>query len=388
MLTHRTDSHQLGTVGVMVCERKGYPPFADHAFYRRLCAAGKLCGVTVFVFSPLWVDWSTFTVRGFSYHTPTKRWRQSLHPLPGVVYDRSFCRSRTERRKYKEAADRLLNTPGVRLLNHALSSKWEVQRLLAQDHELTAALPETAAYGGPRQLAAMLLKRKQLFLKPSGGSQGKGALHMKLVSDLWTPEQTEVEITGRGFRNEPIHLRFNKLSAAADWFGRFTGRRRYLIQPFLHLQTFDGRPFDLRALAQKDGSGQWLLTGIAARVGKSGGITSNLHGGGSAEDAESFLEEHFGPKECSRILDEIRRIAALVPPALEHSHGRLAELGLDFGVTREGKVWLLEANSKPGRSAFSKLLQPDIRKRSILQPIEYAAYVLRTAKKPWEEPTS
>ena len=94
---------------------------------------------------------------------------------------------------------------------------------------------------------------------------------------------------------------------------------------------------------------------MAVRQGAPGSVTSNLHGGGHAEDAESFLRGKYGTEAAKAIVATAREIALRVPDVLEQYHGRLAELGVDLGVDADGKVWILEANSKPGRSAFAAL---------------------------------
>lgn len=63
-----------------------------------------------------------------------------------------------------------------------------------------------------------------------------------------------------------------------EWVRRFTGRRRFIIQPYLELCNRNGDPFDIRSLVQKNDRGIWSITGIAARQGVSQGLTSNLHG--------------------------------------------------------------------------------------------------------------
>ncbi len=43
----------------------------------------------------------------------------------------------------------------------------------------------------------------------------------------------------------------------------------------------------------------------------------------------------------------------------EQIQGNIAEIGFDLGIDEKGKVWMFEANSKPGRSIFS---HPDLKK--------------------------
>ncbi len=144
------------------------------------------------------------------------------------------------------------------------------------------------------------------------------------------------------------------------------------MQPYLRLNTPDGRPYDLRMLIQKNERGEWVTTGMAIRTGKPHTLTSNLHGGGRAERAVPFLLRHFRRDQVEGILKKIRWLAAVVPPHIERHHGRLLELGLDVGIDTDGRVWLLEVNSKPGRSVFILTGQKDVYRRATLLPIRVA----------------
>ena len=102
--------------------------------------------------------------------------------------------------------------------------------------------------------------------------------------------------------------------------------------------------------------------GTAVRRGKSGNVTSNLHGGGTAEELLPFLIKEFGQEKSLQIHCTLLEIATQIPAILEQHHGRLAELGIDLGIDSSGDVWILEANSKPGRSAFTRLSDPSARR--------------------------
>ena len=43
-------SNKIGTLGVMVCRKPGFPPFAEKEFLRELSSKAKGLGMQVFVF--------------------------------------------------------------------------------------------------------------------------------------------------------------------------------------------------------------------------------------------------------------------------------------------------------------------------------------------------
>ncbi|MNZ54150.1 Endospore coat-associated protein YheD [compost metagenome] len=161
------------------------------------------------------------------------------------------------------------------------------------------------------------------------------------------------------------------------WINRITSRQTYIVQPYLELSGEDGKPFDVRVLLQKDGSGSWSLTGMAVRCGQEGSLTSNLHGGGGALPAQSMLESKFGAQKAEHLQERIHTISKQAAIRLESRYGRLAELGLDYGIEPSGRIWLIEVNSKPGRSSFRIISDLKAEQQSIEKPLQYARYLSR-----------
>lgn len=69
-------------------------------------------------------------------------------------------------------------------------------------------------------------------------------------------------------------------------------------------------------------------------------------------------------------------MSALLPPLLEESCGRLGELGLDFGIDAGGRIYLLEANSKPGRTVFRLTGDRRAARLAAENPLRYARHLL------------
>nr|WP_284646838.1 YheC/YheD family protein [Paenibacillus chinjuensis] len=76
----------------------------------------------------------------------------------------------------------------------------------------------------------------------------------------------------------------------------------------------------------------------------------------------------FGPEKARQLQKELTRLSELIPDVLESCHGRLVELGIDFGVDLDGYIWILEVNSKPGRSIFTYLQDDKARNRALKIP--------------------
>lgn len=364
---------QQHSLGIMATELPRSLPFANSGFYRRLCLLGDQRGIRIFVFSPNRIRWSDGSVTGYTYNRQTAQWTKGQFPLPSLIYDRCFFPNRETYQQYHKQVRKLRSRADIHFIGNGLAGKWQVLQQLRKDSYLQPYLPETEQLSDVELLLAWLARKENVFLKPQGGSQGKGALRV-----IYSKDPTErFQISGRDGRNRPVHKQFTDRTKLKQWLHSFIGRRPYLIQDYLPLHTLDGLAFDVRSLVQKDGCGRWQTTGMAVRCGKPGSITSNLHGGGNAEEVVPFLVREFGDHKTEELQHLLDELSERIPPLLEGAHGRLAELGIDFGIDRTGQVWILEVNSKPGRELFKKLNHTEARRLSLENLIRYAQYLFK-----------
>ena len=152
----------------------------------------------------------------------------------------------------------------------------------------------------------------------------------------------------------------------------------YLVQEGLRLARHAGRPFDIRLLVQKDGSGTWRRTKAYARVAGPGALVSNISAGGTGMRlARAFAGARPGlRRRLARIRALLRRVAEGIPRQLERAlGGPLGEVGLDLAVDESGRLRFIEANAKPFRLPVTLTGSPERVRLSLLRPIQYAAYL-------------
>jgi hypothetical protein len=358
-------------LGILVCERRnGNPPFAESTFIRRLHLISANIGMRLFAFAPWTWDEKSDSVKGWTWSQGQQRWESSDQMLPSVVYDRSWPETQEEKQRYRISLHRILAVRKLTFLNGRLPNKGKVYEFLFRDQALRPLIPPTNLYEGSDSLASWLRKnRHSVFLKPIAGSQGKRVISMLRTDDGY------VNLTGRHGDNQPFYLKCENEAEALRRVGRWIGQRTYLMQPMLDLRGPLGEPFDLRVLMQKNKNGLWTLTGMAARKGNPGSVTSNLHGGGIATSAQEVLTPLFGEQRGNELLQEIRKVSYLIAARLEETWGRFAEIGLDFGIDRCGKLWFLEANSKPGRAAM-RSAGKEAAREAVEYPLSYARSIL------------
>lgn len=362
----------LGTVGILVFESTGMLPFAEVEFCRKMIMTGDRQHLTLYAFCPSWIHTAEIEGRipGFTYEHG--KWTKKLFPLPDIIYDRCFSQNRKQQLRKQRALSRLSRIHPFRLLTRALAGKWAVYQALIQSEAVAPYLPETCKYTGIAQLENWLEDHdREAFMKPQNGTHGKNTMYIKQS----TPEG-ELIILGRSSNNKVFRRKFSSRKSGLQWIHKFVQGRPFLIQPYLTLNNSHGEPFDVRVLVQKNARGKWSLTGMAVRSGHQNSLTSNLHGGGNAYKALPYLVQEFGHTEGKRAAELIRELSCVIPEFLESRFGRLAELGIDFGVDKQGSVWVLEVNSKPGRSSFSRIGEPECARKSFDNPIQYARYLL------------
>ncbi|MGN7760867.1 YheC/YheD family endospore coat-associated protein [Paenibacillus sp. 22594] len=361
----------LGFLGIMTGRSHGNPPIAEPEFCTRLCRAAPLYDLQVIVFHPYGVASDGRTVSGYSWEDG--QWKSVCTSAPDVLYNRCLITSPQDKRAASSALAALSRSlPWSR----GIPDKWGVYEILRRSRRAAGYLPETRLYKDTGELGTMLAEREQgVFLKPRAGSHGKRTLH---AVRLPRSKGGGISLRGRDGANLPFQHVFGSLDEGLGWVQDFTGSRRYIIQPYLQLTDSCGQPFDVRVLMQKNGHGAWMLTGMAVRLGRPDSLTSNLHGGGTAVAPLPFLLAEYG-KSGEELLQELATAAALLPPLLEEACGRLGELGLDFGLDPAGRIYLLEANSKPGRTVFRLTGDRRAARLAAENPLRYTRHLLLTS---------
>lgn len=360
----------MNQLGVIVCYQLHHkrPPFLETRYFYQLAMEAKKHTIDLFVFSPKEIDWNRRTVPAWAIED-NRQWAKQMKPLPSLIYDRCYYLNSSHYRQYQPFLNRLRTDPKIRLLGRALSGKYQTHQILSACHQIQAHLPETIRYQSIESMTMMLKKYHDICMKPNGGSHGRGVFRIK-------PHHKQFFIQGRDLTNQAFQLLIKDPGQLNQWIEKFVGQTRYIIQPYLRLTTVEHLPFDLRILVQKDGNAAWLTTGSAIRIGKAHSLTSNLHGGGTAVSFLPFLQKNYPPRLQEKINQDIQNITTIVPSFIEQNYGPLVELGLDIGIDKSGHVWLLEVNSKPGRSVFLRTGNKEIHDLATKLPILYAKALL------------
>lgn len=112
-------------------------------------------------------------------------------------------------------------------------------------------------------------------------------------------------------------------------------------------------PIDYRILCIKNYHGYWKVCSAVSRIGKQESIVSNLSKGAVQKKVYSTLKERTSPYEAKHMERFLYELAIQCAEVLDTEAGGIyGELGFDFMIDDENKVWILEVNMKPSKSDY------------------------------------
>lgn len=358
-------------------------------------SAAQLPGF-VFVFCPEDVDRDRFSITGYipvpvQHHTsdamepageltaPVQEqgtastvWLPLTLPLPDAVYDRLPSRSIESRPEVKDVKTRLQDLAGIIYFNPMFLNKWETHLALQTIPEVADYLPPTKLVETNEDIAEFLDRYGSIFLKPSTGSLGRRII--KVSAD----QQGFYRYMYRSKEKNTVEGITTDFNSLVQQLKPLMGKRIYVVQRDLNLARFEDCPFDIRVLVQKDMWGKWRRTKIYVRKAAPNSFLSNLSDGARPKSISAVLKDVFDVDFTVRqgLGEEIRRAVNLIPPALENGTGQIwGELGIDLGLDCDGRIWLIEINSKPFRALVSENGSSKIIERSLMRPLEFSKYL-------------
>ncbi|ASS75738.1 hypothetical protein CIG75_12590 [Tumebacillus algifaecis] len=223
----------------------------------------------------------------------------------------------------------------------APGSKWSKHLIFLASPELRHDVPETKLYS-KATLATMINRHGEVFVKPVYGGGGFRIFRVK-------------RLAGR-FEVKMEHQKrvVSSLDSVVAWIDSVRKGSRFLVQQGIALAKWRGRPVDVRTIVQKNEAGRWEVTRLFAKAAGSGLAVTNLVIGGSALTVRAYLMSNGYTSQKAQ--SAIRRLKAKSVRIAKRFGGRYSNAiyGLDIGLDRQGKFWLIEVNTAPQLSIFKK----------------------------------
>lgn len=296
-------------------------------------------------------------------------WQRSTGPVPEVIYSRATFPELSRRADAQQVLRRLTCRKDRLLLNSVNSfSKRAVHDALQFFRETLELTPETEPLSDPGILEGMVGRFGAAYVKLDGGSHGSDVLRVHRSSGLF-------RVLGRA-RGRPVDELFSEVGDLAAFVKLVGPSGEWVVQQAIDLPKVEDRIFDLRAIVQKDGEGQWTVPLVLVRVAPQGAVAANMSLGAEACRPDTFLSL-YGSRFPELADMEAKAVHAAIRTAwaLESRFGALGEIGIDLGLDRSGRPWVLEANTKPLHPRVEGLELSLVR-----GPIRYAAHLAARLK--------
>jgi hypothetical protein len=352
---------------------RGRKMLEELPYFRKLSDQGHALGLDVFVFTTEDVKPDKAAILALSYDGARGRWARRWTAVPDLVYDR--CRY-LDPAKFHEIKAFRNRFPELLYLSRPFANKWGIYQSMSANERLRPHLPVTQPFSGIPDAVKFVKKHKLVYLKPRNGTGGRGIIRVEQTSPgrylLQGRNQNRVILAPQRATGAQLSSRLGTMGLT----------ERYVVQQGIHVTLPNGRVHDFRLLIQKNGGGEWEVTGCGGRIGPPRSITSNLHGGGTGAPTDRLLALRFPSR--SRVEDIKRTMYEIAYAAAEHletQYGPLCELGIDLAVDPDGGVWLLEVNPKPSREVFRKIGEEETYRRAVSRPLEYALWLYRESRR-------
>lgn len=327
-------------------------------------------GITVYRFTPTSIRPNSEEIDGLIFNGEKQIWEHHTFQIPQFLYDRCFYHHDSISKKSMPIVAWLKNNPNTTFIGHGLPNKWHIYKTLIANPILKNYVPKTEKAISASQIISKLKKEARLLLKPESGSQGRGIIDVSIQKE---------RILMKTHQNQTVvSKQFTDISRFIAWVEKRITSENYLIQSFLLLQDNSNQPFDIRVFLQKDADGNWVERGRGIRKGKKGSFISNISSGG---EIILFTDWMKGLTNYQQIIlqDEINTIINHLPQTLEASFSNLFEIGIDIGMDKDDRIWILDSNSKPGRKVIVKT-NPLIQDVLYQAPLQYCLNLAKQRK--------
>ncbi|MDP5274397.1 YheC/YheD family endospore coat-associated protein [Chengkuizengella axinellae] len=344
---NQDDEIELGPlIGILslIHQRTLHLPFGKRTYRIKEYLKGGSNKAFYFAFGLSDINWTDETVTAY-FIDSRNQWKKKVVPLPDVIYNQLKSRSSHKTKSMQMLLDHF-KKHNKSIFNWGFFDKGEMYQLLDGTLEAQNHLPETHISTSSQEIKKMLEKHQFIYLKPTRGSFGRG------ISRITYHPKNGYFIRFRKINKNHL-LRFTNFSSLMKFINQRKTHKNYVIQQGIRLIEIDKHPIDFRLHLNKNGQNEWVVAGDAAKKAGRGNVTTHVEMGGQVMNSLDTLEQVFTSSQSQEIYENAKRTTIQLAEAIERKLPYLVgELGFDIGIDKQGKIWMIEVNSKPGRSIF------------------------------------
>jgi glutathione synthase/RimK-type ligase-like ATP-grasp enzyme len=322
--------------------------YQDNVYIKLTNHMRNLGGLLVF-FTIDDIDWNELLIKGHLIGTDNL-YHEVCVPFPRVIYDRCFgSKGRLVGADFREKINEFGLTD-IKIYNCMVKlGKLETYELCSKNKDLQKITLPYSEFSF-QSLTGFMEKYDSVYIKPDLLYKGEGIIKVSRNGQYFSLEHHRDKLFTRKSTNDLMSV----IDLMED-FGHLS--QRYVIQKSISLASFLGNPFDVRVMLQKNGLGEWEVSGVLARVGPENCLITSPRSGGQVIRLSEALSSAF-PGQIGRrreIKQNIENYAIKIGLAMEAEYGLIGELGIDMGVDSDGSVWMIEVNGKPLKVSMKRL---------------------------------
>ncbi|WP_077211704.1 YheC/YheD family protein [Bacillus dakarensis] len=287
-------------------------------------------------------------------------------PKPSIVHNRAYHYTKAAKRKIRK-----LRSEGIIFFNEwNRYSKLRIYNILIEDTNCIPYLPKTAM-ATKQNVMEIMKKHRELIIKPNSGTLGNSTMKLSLVKE----NKWELKY----LKNNEWRADIFSVDHWPEKLNKVVNRSKYIIQERIPLATFHGNPFDIRVSVQRNGQGEWQVTGMVAKMAPKGSFVTNVAKGGTCYTLQEVLSgnHHLTYEEVYRSISEL---SLKVASRLGDSLLNLADIGLDVGIRNDGYPMLIECNARDLRYSFREAKLFNEWKATYETPIMYGSFLMNKYK--------
>jgi hypothetical protein len=216
-----------------------------------------------------------------------------------------------------------------------IASKYIKNKLLEEDTYLRYFVPKYAPYSRDN-LKELIGMFSVVFIKEDRSFGAKGILKVeKEDEDIYKVTHPDG------------HIKKLSLSQFPEWIDPFS-----IVQQGIVSYGHDGRSLEIRVYLQrltKARKSKWEVLGVVPKVAPEHTFSPTLERGGTSHKFEEIFEDDLP------LLEKIKMVSLRIAESISEKAPGLKELGIDFGLDEEKKLWVFELNTSPSAVTFKPL---------------------------------
>jgi hypothetical protein len=338
--------------------------------YIELIAANTEANTILYHFSIKDVDFIQQKINGTFYNPKSDRWEQKPFPFPDVLYDRGGGTLPDQ----KVISEYIRSQFGrIKELKHIncryFFDKWDVHQNLMEFDSMNSYLPRTVLYNAGYNLIEMFEQTSVVYIKDCLGNNGRGvARACKLGEGTYTLSL---------FQKEVREYRFKSFDGLIQKIDTLFSRKKTILQEAIDVIQINARNVDMRAAVQRDENGELVVGAYPVRLGVEDCPITSTKSGATVYRFETFFKKHysFTQAQLKELSEEIKQFLITSFRCVEAIYGDFGELGIDFAIDKQGKLWFIECNAKPGKDALYLSYDNKTIRKAFQNPINYGKYL-------------